>query len=33
MGWTMSGVIPNYALNPDGTLTHTSFYWKQLGPR
>lgn len=30
MGWARSGDIPNYALNPDGTLTETSFYWKQL---
>ena len=30
MGWARSGDIPNYALNPDGTLTDTSFYWKQL---
>jgi ribosomal protein S18 acetylase RimI-like enzyme len=30
MGWSLSGDIPNYALNPDGTLTDTSFYWKQL---
>lgn len=29
-GWARSGDIPNYALNPDGTLTETSFYWKQL---
>lgn len=30
MGWSLAGDIPNYALNPDGTLTDTSFYWKQL---
>jgi GNAT superfamily N-acetyltransferase len=30
LGWTLAGVIPCYALNPDCTLTHTSFYWKQL---
>jgi ribosomal protein S18 acetylase RimI-like enzyme len=30
MGWTAAGVIPNYALNPDGTLTATSWYWKEL---
>lgn len=30
MGWTASGVIPDYAMNPDGTLTATTFYWKQL---
>jgi GNAT superfamily N-acetyltransferase len=30
LSWTPSGAIPDYALNPDGTLTHTSFYWKRL---
>jgi ribosomal protein S18 acetylase RimI-like enzyme len=30
LGWTEAGAIPNYALNPDGTLTPTSFYWKEL---
>ena len=30
MGWTLAGVIPRYALNPDGTLTDTAYYWKQL---
>jgi GNAT superfamily N-acetyltransferase len=29
-GWTRSGVIPDYALNPDGTRTITIFYWKDL---
>ena len=29
-GWTESGVIPDYALNPDGSLTGTAFYWKEL---
>jgi GNAT superfamily N-acetyltransferase len=33
MGWTASGAIPKYALNPDGTLTATTFYWKELEPR
>jgi GNAT superfamily N-acetyltransferase len=33
MGWTPSGAIPNYALNPDSTLTATTFYWKELAPR
>jgi GNAT superfamily N-acetyltransferase len=32
LGWTLAGVIPRYALNPDSTLTHTSFYWKELTP-
>jgi GNAT superfamily N-acetyltransferase len=30
LGWKLAGAIPNYALNPDGSLTHTSFYWKEL---
>jgi hypothetical protein len=29
----MAGAIPDYALNPDSTLTHTSLYWKRLGRR
>jgi GNAT superfamily N-acetyltransferase len=32
MGWSRAGAIPNYALNPDSTLTETVFYWKQLDP-
>lgn len=30
LGWKLAGVIPNYALNPDRTLTDTTFFWKQL---
>lgn len=30
MGWTLSGLIPDYALNPDGSLTDTWVYWKRL---
>ena len=30
LGWTEAGAIPNYALNPNSTLTPTSFYWKEL---
>ena len=30
MGWTASGPIPDYAQNPDGSLTDTTFYWKRL---
>jgi ribosomal protein S18 acetylase RimI-like enzyme len=30
MGWRLSGVIPDYALNPDGSLTDTWVYWKRL---
>jgi ribosomal protein S18 acetylase RimI-like enzyme len=32
MGWSLAGVIPKYALNPDGSLTDTAYYWKELGP-
>jgi ribosomal protein S18 acetylase RimI-like enzyme len=32
-GWTRAGLIPNYALNPDGTLTATAWYWKELPRR
>jgi hypothetical protein len=28
MGWSGSGLIPNYALNLDGSLAATLFYWK-----
>lgn len=30
LGWTLVGPIPNYALNPDGTLCDTWIYWKAL---
>jgi ribosomal protein S18 acetylase RimI-like enzyme len=30
LGWQLSGVIPRYALNPDGSLCDTSVYWKHL---
>ena len=30
MGWSRSGAIPDYALNPHGSLTDTVFYWKRL---
>jgi len=33
LGWTLAGVIPGYALNPDSTLTDTAYYWKELAPR
>jgi GNAT superfamily N-acetyltransferase len=29
-GWTESGVIPNYALFPDGRLCDTAMFWKRL---
>jgi len=30
LGWTKAGVIPNYALYPDGSWCDTSIFWKQL---
>jgi ribosomal protein S18 acetylase RimI-like enzyme len=30
MGWSTAGTIPDYALNPDSSLTDTTFYWKNL---
>lgn len=30
LGWTRVGVIPNYALFPDGTPCATTIFWKQL---
>lgn len=32
LGWTAAGVVPNYALYPDGRYCGTTFYFKQLGP-
>ncbi len=29
-GWTQSGVIPDYALFPDGRLCDTAVFWKRL---
>lgn len=29
-GWTESGIIPNYALFPDGRLCDTALFWKRL---
>jgi GNAT superfamily N-acetyltransferase len=29
-GWTHAGVFPDYALNPDGSLTDTQLYWRRL---
>jgi ribosomal protein S18 acetylase RimI-like enzyme len=31
LGFTLAGVIPNYAFKPHGGLTGTMLYWKQLG--
>ena len=30
MGWLRVGTVPNFALNPDGRLSDTVFYYKQL---
>jgi GNAT superfamily N-acetyltransferase len=30
MGWTRAGVIPKYALYPDGTWCDTTIFWKQI---
>jgi GNAT superfamily N-acetyltransferase len=29
-GWTESGIIPSYALFPDGRLCDTALFWKRL---
>jgi len=31
LGWTRAGVIPDYALKPQGGLVGTAIYWKRLG--
>ena len=30
LGWTRVGIIPNYALYPDGTWCDTTIFWKQI---
>jgi hypothetical protein len=30
LGWTRVGVIPRYALYPDGAWCDTTIFWKQL---
>jgi len=30
LGWTRVGVIPNYALYPDGRPCSTTVFWKAL---
>ncbi len=32
LGWTRLGVIPNYALLPDGAFCDTTIFYKQLEP-
>ena len=31
LGWVKAGVIPKYALNPDGSWCDTVIFWKALG--
>ncbi len=31
LGWSRTGVIPGYALFPDGRLCDTTVFWKRLG--
>ena len=33
LGFTLAGVIPDYALKPHGGLTGTLIYWKQVGQK
>jgi len=30
LGWNEVGVVPDFALMPDGTLTPTTYFWKDL---
>lgn len=30
LGWTLSGIIPDFALNPDRTVCDTAVYWKRI---
>ena len=30
LGWTEVGIIPKYALNPDGSWCDTTIFWKQI---
>jgi GNAT superfamily N-acetyltransferase len=30
MGWTAFGVVPNHAMLPDGSLSDTTYFWKDL---
>ncbi|MDP9764509.1 GNAT family N-acetyltransferase [Deinococcus enclensis] len=31
LGYTLTGLVPDFALKPHGGLTGTLFYWKRLG--
>ena len=33
LGFTLAGVIPDYALKPQGGLTGTMIYWKRIGQK
>ncbi|MGA2879632.1 MAG: GNAT family N-acetyltransferase [Bryobacteraceae bacterium] len=33
LGWTKAGVIPNYALYPDGRFCDTTIFWKHLSDK
>jgi ribosomal protein S18 acetylase RimI-like enzyme len=33
LGFTLAGIIPDYALKPHGGLTGTLIYWKRIGTR
>ena len=30
LGFVKTGIIPGYALNPDGSVCDTTFFWKAL---
>lgn len=32
LGYSLTGLIPDYALKPHGGLTGTLIYWKRIGP-
>jgi len=32
LGWTLAGVIPDFAYRPDGRLRPSSFFYKVLNP-
>ena len=33
LGWTKVGVVPDYALDPDGRPCSTTFFWKAVRAR
>jgi ribosomal protein S18 acetylase RimI-like enzyme len=33
LGFTLAGVIPDYALKPQGGLSGAMIYWKRIGPK